>query len=212
MSRRLLLHCGLIAPLLFIALTILGGTIRTGYSHLSDTISELFSPGSPHKALLDPLHTLYAILLVLFGIGILRYVLGYEPARWAGVTGAVLYIAMGVLSATSATVFPQDARGAPSTFAGQMHITVHGFISILTMGSMLLLGIWFTRARAQPGFLMYSLITIGLAILFGGLFMVTLQERSPLLGLFERLAGLTGFQWTFVLALKLLGFLHLENQ
>jgi uncharacterized membrane protein len=212
MTQRSLLLCGLIAPLLFIGIVILGGAIRPGYSHLSDTISELFSPGSPNKALLDPLHTLYAILLVLFGIGILLYVRGYEQAKWVGVTGAGLYIAMGLLSATSATIFPQDARGAQPTFAGEMHMVVHGGLSILTMCSLLLIGIWFARAKGQSGFRTYSFITVGLAILSAGLFMVTLQEGSPLLGLFERIAGLIGFQWTFVLALRLLTFLRLDNQ
>jgi hypothetical membrane protein len=59
MNRRLLALCGIIAPLFFVFIVILGGTMRPGYSHLSDTISELFSPGSPNKTLLDTLHTIY---------------------------------------------------------------------------------------------------------------------------------------------------------
>jgi hypothetical protein len=202
-NKRLLLVCGLIAPLLFIATAILGGAIRPGYSHISDMVSELFSPGSPNKALLDPLYTLFAILLVLFGIGILRYVQGYEPAKWTGVIGAGLYIAMGLLHVTSATIFPQDARGSPPTSAGEMHIVVHGVISILTMFSMLLIGIWFGRVKNLPGFRTYSFITVGLAILAAGFFMSTYQG-GPLMGLAERIAALIGFQWTFVLALRML--------
>jgi hypothetical protein len=37
MSQRSLLICGLIAPLLFIATASIGGAIRPGYRHLSDT-------------------------------------------------------------------------------------------------------------------------------------------------------------------------------
>jgi hypothetical protein len=74
MNRRFLVLCGLIAPLLFIFTTILGGVMRPGYSHVSDTESELFSPGSPNKLILSALHTLFTVLLVLFGIGILNFV------------------------------------------------------------------------------------------------------------------------------------------
>jgi hypothetical protein len=49
MNRRLLFLCGMLAPCWFVFMTILGGAIRPGYSHLSDTVSELFAPGSPNK-------------------------------------------------------------------------------------------------------------------------------------------------------------------
>jgi hypothetical protein len=44
---RLLYLCGMIAPLLFTFTAILGASLRPGYSRMLDTISELFSPGSP---------------------------------------------------------------------------------------------------------------------------------------------------------------------
>ncbi|HSF80189.1 MAG TPA: DUF998 domain-containing protein [Anaerolineales bacterium] len=178
------------------------GCHQAGYSHIADTISELFSPGAPNKALLDPLHTLYALLLVLFGIGILRYIQEYEQARRMGTAGAALYIAMGLLSLTSATVFPQDAWGSAPTFPGQLHIFVHGVISIISLISILLIGIWFGRVERLTWFRTYSFITLGLAILSAGFFMANMG--SPIMGLTERIAGLIGFLWTFTLALRIL--------
>jgi len=77
----------------FVFIAILGGAMRPGYSHLSDTISELFSPGSPNKLLLDTLHTLYAVLLVLFGIGVLQLVRTSHRARLIGTFGASAVLA-----------------------------------------------------------------------------------------------------------------------
>ena len=77
--------CGVIAPVLFVFMTILGSAKRPGYSHISDTVSELFSPGSPNKILLDTLHTIYALLLTLFGIGVLQLVRGKKQSKPIGI-------------------------------------------------------------------------------------------------------------------------------
>ena len=199
MNRRFLAMCGMIAPLFFVFITILGGAMRPGYSHLSDTISELFSPGSPNKLLLDTLHTIYAFLLVLFGIGVLQLVRTSQRARLMGIFGACAFIAMGLGSVLSATLFPQDAWGSAPTFAGQMHQFVHGAISLLALLYMMLLGIWMARAEGFPRFRTYSFITVGAVVLSAGFFMA--KQGSPIMGLAERVSGLVGFQWTFVLAL-----------
>jgi hypothetical membrane protein len=199
MNRRFLAMCGMIAPVFFVFIAILGGAMRPGYSHLSDTISELFSPGSPNKRLLDTLHTLYAVLLVLFGIGMLQLVRASRRARLVGTLGAAAFIAMGLASVLSATLFPQDAWGSAPTFAGQMHQFVHGVISLLGILYMTLIGIWMKRAEGFPRFRTYSFITVGAVVLSAAFFFV--NRGSPIMGLAERVSGLIGFQWTFVLAL-----------
>ncbi len=199
MTQRFLSLCGMVAPLLFILTAILGGTLRPGYSHLAETISELFSPGSPNKALLDTLHTVFALLLTAFGVGILRYVRGSGHSTRTGVIGAWLYIVMGLVCLTTATIFPQDAWGTPATFPGRMHIFMTGVVGLLSIISISLLGTWFNRAKIFPGFGVYSYITVCAAILSAGMFAVTVG--SPLMGLTERIAALVGFLWTFTLAL-----------
>jgi hypothetical membrane protein len=201
MNRRFLAICGMIAPMFFVFITILGGALRPGYSHFSNTISELFSPGSPNKLLLDTLHTIYAFLLVLFGIGVLQLVRTSRRSRLIGILGALAFIAMGLASVLSATIFPQDAWGSAPTFAGQMHQFVHGAISLLGIVYMMLIGIWINREEGSPTFQTYSFITVGAVVLSAGFYMANLG--SPIMGLAERISGLIGFQWTFVLALWL---------
>jgi len=198
MNQRLLSLCGVITPVLFVAMTILGAAIRPGYSHMSDTVSELFSPGSPNKPLLDTLHTTFALLLTLFGIGVLQFVRRSGQSTLTGIIGASLYLTAGVLSIATATIFPQDPWGSPPTFAGQMHINLTGIVGFLSMLSILLLGLWFTRTKLFPGFGIYSLITVGIAILSAVFFMA--MVGSPIMGLAERITILVGFAWTFILA------------
>lgn len=199
MNRRILFLCGVIAPVLFVFMAILGGAIRPGYSHISDTVSELFSPGAPNKRLLDPIHTTFALLLVLFGFGMLQSVRESGQSTRGGIAGAALFMAMGLLSVATATIFPQDAWGSPPTFRGQMHQNVSGVVGLLSMLSMVLIGIWFNRAKLFPGFRTYSFVTVGVSLLSAGWFAASLG--GPIMGLTERITILAGFQWTFVLAL-----------
>jgi len=198
MKLRYLFLCGMIAPVLFILTAILGGALRPGYSHIADTVSELFSPGSPNKPLLDAFHTIFAILLILFGIGVLLFVRRSKQNLLLGSLGAALYIAMGCVSVATAAIFPQDAWGSPPTFQGQMHITLTGIVGLLSIASILLLGIWFQQVKLFPGFKTFSFITIGLVVLSAAIFI--LMMGGPIMGLTERITALVGFTWTFVLA------------
>ena len=202
MNQKILFLCGMLSPVLYIFMTILGGALRPGYSHISDTVSELFSPGSPNKLLLDILSTTTALLTILFGIGVLQFVRGSEHSEPIGIIGAGMIITMGVVNVATATIFPQDAWGSPSTFPGQMHkILVLGVLAPLAMLSTLLIGIWLRRADIFPGFGTYSFITVGAIVLSGGLAGATLGTR--IMGFTERIAVLAGSQWTFIFALRM---------
>jgi hypothetical protein len=132
-------------------------------------------------------------------MGVLQLVRTSHRARLIGILGASAFIAMGLASVLSATLFPQDAWGSALTFAGQMHRFVHGVISLLSILYLMLIGIWMDRAEGFPRFRTYSFITAGAVVLSAGFFVANLG--SPLMGLAERISGLIGFQWTFVLAL-----------
>ena len=201
MKQRFLSICGMIAPVLFLFMTILGGAIRAGYNHITDTISELLSPGSPNKLLLDTLYLTFSLLLILFGVGILLFVRKFKNSSWAGFAGAALFIAMGALNFSTAAFFPQDAWGTPETFFGKMHIILHGIISIISLLYMLLISHWTDQTKVFPGFRLYSFITICAAFISAGLF--AFNYGRPYMGLTERIATLIGFQWTFFLALNI---------
>ena len=198
MKQRTYYLCGMLAPLWFVCMSILGAAMRPGYSHLSDTVSELFSPGSPNKPFLDILHTIFALLLILFGVGLWLYFQKAEQSQRLGQVGAGLFILMGGMSLLNATVFLQDAWGTPATLAGEMHKLLSGLIGVISMFSMLLIGMWFVRTRTSLGFGVYTFVTIALAMVAAVWFAVS--TGGPHMGLAERAAALVGFQWTFTLA------------
>lgn len=200
MTQKILSLCGLISPALFVFMTILGGALRPGYSHISDTVSELFSPGSPNKTLLDVLHTTTAILTILFGVGVLLFVRESGHTEPIGLIGAGMIITMGVVNVATAAIYPQDAWGSPSTFQGEMHKILAGVLAILSILSTLLIGIWLYRVDLFPGFGIYSFITVGVLIISGGFALI--KMGSSIMGLTERITILAGLQWTVTLALK----------
>src|SRR6476619_469496 len=71
MVRQLLLVCGLLSSLLYLATDIVGGLRYDGYSFTSQAISELAAIGAPSKPFVDPLFLAYYVLALVFGIGIL---------------------------------------------------------------------------------------------------------------------------------------------
>jgi hypothetical protein len=202
MNRRIFYLFGLFAPFLFVFTAILGGALRPGYSHITDTVSELFSPGSPNRFLLIILHTTFAVLLTLFGVGLLRFVQDTGKFKTIGSTASLDFILVGILNILTATIFPQDAWGSTPTFYGEMHIIISGVLSVLSILYMILFGVWFHRTRIATFFLPYSIAIVTVVILAAGWFMASFG--SPIMGISERAAILVGFQWTVILAVIVL--------
>lgn len=54
MLRKILVSCGIAAPVLYVVTAIIGAALRPDdYSHIVNAISELLSNGAPNKAILD---------------------------------------------------------------------------------------------------------------------------------------------------------------
>ena len=87
MITRALLFCGLLIGPSYIALYVLGGALRPGYSHVSNSVSKLLSPGAPNKPGLVVIQMIYAVLHVLFGLGLLE-VVRHNCGAVIGVIGA----------------------------------------------------------------------------------------------------------------------------
>ncbi len=201
MKQKILFVCGMLLPFMYIFLYILGGVLQPGYSQISNSVSELLSPGAPNKSLLNMINITFALLYTLFGIGVFRYVAGSEQSALVGRIGAGMIIAVGVASIGSA-IFPQDATGSPATLPGILHlIFVFGVQLPGALLSTLLIGIWINRTGIFPGFATYSFISVG-AIVLSGIFAGP-SLGTPVMGLVERISALAVHQWVFVFAWKL---------
>ncbi|MBI3966083.1 MAG: DUF998 domain-containing protein [Chloroflexi bacterium] len=71
-TKKLLLVCGIVASLLYVAATILGAMRWEGYSSTAQSVSELFAIDAPSKSLVDPLFVTYSLLWSAFGVGVWR--------------------------------------------------------------------------------------------------------------------------------------------
>jgi len=198
MNQKILYLCGMLVPFVYIFIYIIGGALRPSYCHLSDSVSELLSPGAPNKPLLDILNFTFAILYTLFGIGVFQFVIKSGQGNLVGYIGAGLIIAVGLASMGSA-IFPQDATGSPSTLAGKLHMIFVFAVQIPgAILSTILMGIWFRQTGIFPGFAIYSFISAGFIVLTGVL--AGPAMGTPIMGLVERISALAVHQWIFVFA------------
>ena len=201
MNQKILFLCGMLVPFTYLFLYILGGVLRPGYSHVADSVSELLSPGAPNKKLLDVLNVTFALLYLLFGIGVVNFVIASEHNVMVGRIGAGLIIIVGIASLGSA-IFPQDATNTPRTLPGTLHlIFVFGFQIPGALFSTLLIGIWMNQTNIFPGFATYSFVSTGAIVLSGVLSGPTMGTK--VMGLVERVSALAVHQWIFFLAWKL---------
>ncbi len=202
MTQAVFYIAGVIIPLVYFFMYLIGGALRPGYSHLSNSVSELLSPGAPNRPLLVTIQSFYALLHIIFGVGVLWFVQRSASDQLIGRIGAWLIIALGV--ATIGTViFPQDAEGTQATSAGQIHkILVFGGLIPLSILSTLLVGLWLGRANLFPGFSVYSFITVAAVVVMGVVGGASVETRYA--GLVERIAAIVTQQWLFVLGLLLL--------
>jgi hypothetical protein len=205
MSRRYLLCCGLLAALVYVGAVILGGLLRPGYSHIAYAISELIATGAPNTTLLIPLFTLYDILLTAFGAGLLLTVQTKPDERGtrSGSSGALALVIAGILGVVMNLFFPQDPGGPPVTVIGTVHVMLAGVLSLGTMQAILCTGLWLRYVPGLRTYWRYSLISLAVIFVSGGLGAAAIATSSPYLGLVERVTIGAFIQWIFVIALKL---------
>lgn len=196
--KRILLICGLVSSLLYIGTDIFGAVIWDGYNYISQTISELSSIGSPSRPRVVPFFMAYAVLVIAFGFGIRESSLQKRSLR---VTG-VLVIIYGFICLLGPFV-PMHQRGEGSGITDTLHIVA---TSVTVVFIFLILG--FASVSLSKQFLVYTIITILLVLVFGSLTgldgpRLAANEPTPWMGLTERINVYAFMIWIAVLSIKL---------
>lgn len=205
MKSKPLLWAGVAAPILYCETVVLGGALRSGYSHVGQPVSDLIAAGAPHKALLDALFAFYNLLVFAFGVGVFRLVRrpGPLPDQALGRAGAGMLLAESAFGLAT-LLFPEDPPGAALSIRGTLHIALAGLSSLATMLAMGLVGGWLGHQPHGRGSSQYSFWSLGWVLLTGGLAVVAVARHLPGGGLLERLT-IGGFlQWMLLIALRLL--------
>ena len=100
---RYLAVCGILAPVAVVAFVLIGASVTPGYSHISDTISKLASPGTPHPEWMNAGFISYGILMIGLSFAVRQCL--------APRTGSIivwLMIVIHGLGIIFAAVFPYD--------------------------------------------------------------------------------------------------------
>lgn len=186
---------GMLSPIIYTVMWILGGILDLEYSHIKQDVSSLLAVDAPNKRLLDKFIITSSTLLFLFFIGLYW---GINNGT-GSIIGPILFIIAAFLGVLVAVFFPLDAGGELVTTRGKMHLVLISISGILTTAGMAVL--WFQLA-ADPvwgAFAIFSLISAILSIIF--VISTSAATKSNYLGLVERFMVSTYQIFYFVLAL-----------
>jgi hypothetical protein len=185
MVRKILLICGILSSLLYVAMNIVVPMQWEVYSSASQTVSELSAIGAPTRQLWVLLVIPYTLLVAAFGWGIWISAGRSRPLRVVG----GLMIAHGVI--------------AESTVTDTLHI-VFAIVTVLIF----VLEIGFGATAFGKRFRLYSIGTIVILFVFGVLAgldgpRIAANLPTPWVGVWERISIGAFLLWVVLLAVAL---------
>ena len=191
---QVLAICGMLSPIVYTAMWIIGGKLQSDYSHIRHDISSLFAVGAPNKRLMQTFIIVSSILLFLFYLGL------HEGLKDGGsIIGPYLFIIASILGILIAFFFPLDEGGEMTTWRGKIHLILVIAMGILTIAGMITLLFRLKEVTGWETFAIYSLVTAIVALILliiSGIFI-----KGQYRGFLERL-GVTPFQlYYFILPL-----------
>ena len=199
--RKVLLGCGFVAALLYIGMITL--IHYEGYNPISQVPSELTAIGAPTEALWAWLGWVYMGLILAFGWGVWK---SAGTNRNLRIVGALLFVSglLGFLWPFA----PMHQREVLAAGGGTFGDTLH---RILGVGTVLLfvLTVGFGAAAFGREFRLYSIATMVIALVFGGLTGIQSPRLAanlptPYIGLWERISIAVYMIWLMALAVALL--------
>jgi len=198
--RKVLLVCGILSSLLYVATDMLAAIRWEGYSSASQAVSELIAINAPTRALVVPLFCTYSILVIAFAVGVWQSSRRRHSLHFA----AVGIAGKEVLGLVVTLFFPIHLRGIQGTLTDTMH-------GILTMVGVLFMLLALASVATASGkrLRLYSIGTILLLVVGGimaGLNVPRIEANlpTPWLGVWERINIFAYMVWVVVFAIRLL--------
>jgi hypothetical protein len=197
---RALLACGIVAPALFVAMTLFVGLRWDSYSVANDTISELSALDAPTRPLWMWLSVPYTALMVAFGWAV-WHTRGNRALRMVG----ALVITQAMIGSFWPPMHQRTVLAADGgTLTDTLHL-VWAFMTMVLFFAVLGLG----AAAFGTRFRIYSILTIVVLLLCGAMtatFSARVQANLPTpgAGVWERLNVAAYMLWIAVLAMTLL--------
>jgi hypothetical membrane protein len=198
-ARKLGLWCGIIGPILWLALIATAGALRPDFSHVTHYISELAERGSATEALMRYAAFGFTGLLYLCFAGALLVTL---QDGWLGTVATVLIALQGV-GRIGAGVFPCDPGCVPASLGPDLHRL---FATVGFCSGTLATFFWGLFLRRFPALRPLSLFSVGCgAVALVSLLLMSLTPGPALpSGLLEHLATVALSVWLLVFAARLM--------
>jgi len=177
---QILAICGMLSPILYTIMWILGGFLRSDYSHIRDDISSLFAVGAPKREIFKAFIIASSVLLFIFYLGLHWGINGGAGSF----VGPLLFVISGFMGVLVALFFPLDEGGEIITYRGKLHlvlVVLSGFLNIVGM-----VALWFRLSLdiVWGGFAMFSLISAIVALVLVIFSLIFIKSKYR--GLVER--------------------------
>jgi hypothetical protein len=198
--REPLLACGILAGVLYVAMTLFVGMLWDDYSTADQTISELSAIGAPTRSLWTVLGTIYSALMMAFGWIVWKS----APYRALRIAGALL-----LMQAVFGVFWPpMHQRAVLAADGATITDTLHIVWTVVT-SLFFMVALGFGAAALGKRFRVYTLVTMAIVFACGawtGTYAPAIQANTPTpwVGVWERLNTNVFMLWVVVLAVMLL--------
>ena len=186
---HILAICGMLSPIIYTLMWILGGVLQSEYSHVRDDVSSLVAVDAPNKKLFDKFLITSNVLLFAFYAGLHWGINNGEGS----IIGPALFLISSIVGILVALLFPLDADGEITSTRGKMHVLLVVVMGILTIAGMI--AMWLEWSA----FATFSLIAAIVSLILVAI--TAIAATSKYLGLVERFMVSSYQVYYFVLAL-----------
>jgi hypothetical protein len=203
MVRKVLLVCGILSSLLYVAMLVVVAMQWEAYSSASQTVSELSAIGAPTRALWVVPAAFYTVLVTAFGWGVWK---SAGSSRVLHVVGASIaaYGALGLIWPFAPMHLRETLAAGGGTLSDTMHIVLASVTVIL-----MLFAIAFGATAFGGRFRLYSVASLLVLAACGALTFldapgISANLPTPWIGIWERINIGVFLLWVIVLAVALL--------
>ena len=199
--NKILLTGGILSSLFYVGINVFVPMLYEGYHSASQTVSELSAIGAPTRSLWILLVSVYSVLTLAFGWGVMRVSAHNRYLHWVGLL-IIAYTIFGLFWP------PMHQRETLAAGGGSLTDTLHIAWTVITIPLWLLIMGLAARLFGRR-FQIYTVATIVIQLSFGvltGLQSADMEANlpTPWMGVWERISIAAYMVWVIVFAIKLL--------